>query len=184
MSTETTSPVRTRTLLPSLAGASAIALAVYQVATPGPPGATFDTVLDWVRELLFVTYLVTSVLAVHLAARSGLASVTAARLLTLSYGAIGVGVLYGMATRDDPDWFFVLAGPGNLLAVVAFVLWGVWGFRRRVLPGWAAVMCAAGGAVSVLGAEFGTSVVVGGFWLYLASRLSSAARGRSSQTKS
>lgn len=45
-------------------------------------------------------------------------------------------------------------------------------------------MCGVGGVVAVLGAEFGTSVLVGGFWLYVAARLHSAAPDRSHQTKS
>lgn len=158
-------------LLPAFAaGVSGIAMAIYQVATPGSPsGATYDTLLDWVRELLFVAFLASSAAGVAVAVRRDLAP-KAAVLAGGGYTAILVGVLYGMVTREDPDWFFVLAGPGNLLAVAGFVTWALWGARTRALPVWAALMCGVGGTVAVLGAEFGTSVVIAGFWLYLAAR--------------
>jgi hypothetical protein len=184
---ETVGPVRrvsAEAMLPASAGLFAIAMAVYQVASPGSPAATFETLLDWVREGLFVGYLATSVLGVRVAAREGLASRGVLLCLGIGYGSIGLGVIYGMVTRDDPDWFFVLAGPGNLLAAAAFVVWAAWGYRHQVLPPWAASMCGVGGVVAVLGAEFGTSVVVGGFWLYVAARLHSAAVDRSHQTQS
>jgi hypothetical protein len=154
-----------------LAGLAAIGTAVHQVATPGPPQATFDTLADWLRELLFVTYLAASVGTVVLARRHRLAPAAAAWLVGLGYGAILGGVLYAAVTRDDPDWFFVLAGPGNLAAILGFVLWAVWGSRHRVLPMWAVLLCGAGGTVAVLLAELGTPVLVGSFFLYLGTRL-------------
>lgn len=152
------------------AGVSAVALAVYQVATPGSPQPTFETFTDWLREVLFVAYLAGSVGAVLGARRHALAPRVGAWSIGLGYGAVLVGVLYGMVTREDPDWFFVLAGPGNLLAIAGFVVWAVWGYRTRVLPPWAALLCGVGGLVAVLGAELGTSVLVAGFWFFLATR--------------
>lgn len=154
-----------------MAGLAAIGTAVYQVATPGPPQATFETLGDWLRELLFVGYLAASVGAVVLARRHRLAPAASAWLVGLGYGAILGGVLYAAVTRDDPDWFFVLAGPGNLAAIVGFVLWAVWGAKERVLPTRAALLCGVGGTVAVLLAELGTPVLVGSFFLYLATRL-------------
>lgn len=153
------------------AGLAALGTAAYQVATPGPPQATFDTLGDWLREILFVAYLVGSIGAVVLARRHRLAPRLTVWLVGVGYGAILGGVLYAAATRDDPDWFFVLAGPGNLAAIVGFLVWAGWGLRHRVLPPWAAVLCGVGGTVAVLLGELGTSVLVGSFFLYLASRL-------------
>ena len=159
------------------AGVLAIALAVYQVATPGGPAATYESLLDWLREGLFTAYLLVSVLAVRSAVGRGLAPAGAGWSIGIGYAAIAVGVVYGMVTRDDPDWFFVLAGPGNLAAAGGFVGWAVWGLRRRALPLWAACMGAVGGVVAVLGAELGTSVVVAGFWFYVAARLRGGVSG-------
>lgn len=154
-----------------LAALAAVGIAVYHVATPGPPQATFETPADWLRETSFVTYLVASTAAVVLAQRRRLAPRSTVWLVGTGYGAILGGVLYAAVTRDDPDWFFVLAGPGNLAAIVGFVVWAVWGHRQRVLPPWAALLCGVGGSVAVLLGELGTSVLVGSFFGYLATRL-------------
>ena len=170
--TTLTSP-RTTTLpraVPVGAGLTAIALAVYQVATPGSPEASFDSAGDWLREGLFAAYLVLATATTLLAHRQGLAPRAAAVLVGLGYGAIAVGVAAGMALRDDPDWFMVLGGPGNLLAAAGFVTWAVWGRRHRVLPVFAVALCGVGGVVAVLFAELGTSVLVGAFFLWLAFR--------------
>lgn len=161
-------------LLPLVAGLSAVGLAIYQVATPGPPGADYDSVLDWVRECLFLVYVLVSMAAVRTAAVAGLAPRAAAWLVGIGYGAIALGVSIGMALRDDPDWFMLLGGPGNLLAAAGFITWAVWGHRRRVLPLFAAVLCGVGGLVAVFLAELGTSVLIAAFWFYVASRDSGA----------
>lgn len=179
-STGTLSPDRSPTTLApvtaAVAGLAAVATAVYQVATPGPPQATFETLTDWLREVLFTTYLAASIGTVVLARRHRLLPGATMWLVGLGYGAILGGVLYAVVTRDDPDWFFLLAGPGNLAAIVGFVVWSVWGRRTGVLPIWASVLCGVGGTVAVLLAELGTSVLVGSFLLYLASRLRRADR--------
>jgi hypothetical protein len=82
-----------------------------------------------------------------------------------------VGVVSGLVLREDPDWFFLIGGPGNLLAGIGFVTLAVTGWRRDVLPAWASLLCAVGGLVAVLLSEFGTSVLIGAFWLYVATTL-------------
>jgi hypothetical protein len=153
------------------AGSAAIALAVYQVAVPGTPSASFDSVLDWVREGLFLIYLLASVAAVVIARRSGLAPAATAALLAIGYGLIATGVAIGMVLRDDPDWFFLLAGPGLLASSAAFVLWAWIGWRSRVLPAYDVLLCLVGGLTAIALAELGTSVLVGAHWLYVAARL-------------
>jgi hypothetical protein len=152
------------------AGAAALMMAVYQVASPGTPEATFDSALDWARELIFLGYLCSAVAATILAARRGTAPRAAARLITLGYGAVAVGVTAGMVMREDPDWFMLLGGPGNLLAMAGFVTWAVWGHRSRLLPPAVALLCGIGGVVAVLGAELGSSVLIAGFWFYLSTQ--------------
>jgi len=48
-----------------------VAPAIYQVATPGTPSATFDSPSDWLREALFLSYLLASIGSVRDAARRG-----------------------------------------------------------------------------------------------------------------
>jgi hypothetical protein len=163
---------RTTSLTPlsAVAGLTAIAIAIYQVGTPGSPSASFDSALDWLREGLFTAYVVSAIGAAVLATRAGLAPRVAGLLVGIGYGAIAIGVVAGMVLRDDPDWFMVLGGPGNLLAAAGFVTWAVWSWRRRVLPLFASILCGVGGLVAVLLAELGTSVLIGAFFLWLAFR--------------
>jgi hypothetical protein len=144
-------------------------MAIYQVATPGPPSATFDSALDWAREALFLTYLLASIGAFVLAARTGLATRWPAALVIGGYTLIAVGVVCGMVLRDDPDWFFILAGPGQLAATIGFIWFAVSGVRRQELPVLAATLAGVGGTVAIVMAELGASVLVGAFWLWIAS---------------
>jgi hypothetical protein len=156
-------------VLPAVAGIAAIGMAIYQVATPGSPDATFDNVADWVREVLFLTYLVSTIAALAAAVPDWAAPVPA-RLVQGGYGLIAIGAAIGMALREDPDWFFALAGPGLLLSTVGFVWLAIAAVRRRALPLWAGVLLGVGGAVAIIMAELGTSVLIGAFWLYAAQR--------------
>ena len=149
------------------AGASALLMAVYQVATPGRPSPGFDSVVDWTRELLFLAFLVLSVTATWFAASRGVAPRASVWLVGLGYGALALGVGAGMLLREDPEWFMVLGGPGNLLGIAGFVTWAIWAHRRRVLPLAAVLLCGAGGVLAILGSEFGSSVLIAGFWFYL-----------------
>lgn len=156
-------------LLPALAGVAAIGMAIYQVATPGTPEATFDSVSDWVREALFLTFLVASIAALATAVGDWAGSLPA-RLVQAGYGLIAIGAAIGMALREDPDWFFALAGPGLLLSTVGFLWLAIVAVRRRALPLWAGLLLGVGGAVAIVMAELGTSVLIGAFWLYAAPR--------------
>jgi hypothetical protein len=154
----------------SVAALTAAGIAAYQALTPGSPGATFGSLNDWARDLLFLGYLVASVLAVRASRRAGLAPRAASLLITFGYGAIAVGVSAGLVLQEDPDWFMVLGGPGNLAALAGFVTWAIWGVRTRTLPAWAALLCGVGGLVAVLFAEFGTSILIASFWCYVVAR--------------
>ena len=89
----------------------------------------------------------------------------------MGYGAVVAGVVFGLVLREDPEWFFLLGGPGNVLAGIGFVTLAVAGWRRDVLPAWAPLLCAVGGLVAVLLSEYGTSILIGAFWLYIAATL-------------
>lgn len=94
--------------------------------------------------------------------RAPMSSRLATRLVATGHGLLAVGVLAGVALRDDPDWFVAPGLPGNLLAAVGFVVLAVTAVRRRTL--------------SVLGG-------VGGFLAGLAPSRGRAAASRSSLTR-
>jgi hypothetical protein len=168
----TTRQATNRQFLPALAAASAMAVAAYQVLSPGGPTATFGSLDDWVRDLTFLAYLGLSIAAVLAAHRHGLATTLVAALVSAGYGALFVGVLAGLVLQEDPSWFVLFGGPGNLLGAMGFVIWAVQAGRRRLFPLWAALLCGVGGFFAVLLAEFGTTVLIGSFWIYLATRAS------------
>src|SRR5688500_3871956 len=155
------------------AGLCAIGLAIYQVVTPGPPEPSYQSAADWARELLFTGFLLGSIAGTAAAMRHGLAPRVPAWLVMAGYGLITVGVVAGMALRDDPDWFMLLGAPGQLLSMTGFVWWAVAGWRRRILPGAVALLGGVGGVVGFVGAELGLSVLIGAFWLWLAARIRS-----------
>lgn len=153
------------------AGAAAIAMALYQVGSPGSPEANYQNVWDFVREGLTLAYLVLSMLAVRIAWRADVVGRVPALMIIGGYGLIAIGVAVGLVMRSDPDWFFLLGGPGNLAAGIGFVVGAVTIWRRHVLPRWAAVLCGVGGFFAILLAELGTTVLIGAFWIVLESRL-------------
>ena len=103
------------------AGAFAIGLALYQVLTPGSPVATYETVSDFVREGLFLGYLVFSIAAVLVARRADRLPGAGPVLVALGYGLLAFGVGAGFVLMEDPQWFAALGMPGNLLAGIGFV---------------------------------------------------------------
>lgn len=164
------SAARWGTVAMVVAGASAIALAVLMVTVGLPGGYRLETASDWMRELGFLTYLAASVLSVVAVRQRLQIPKVPALLIEIGYGLLVVGVGAGLILGDDPEWFFVLGGPGNLMAGIGFVWWAIWAATRRVLPVWLAVLGGVGGFVAVLGAEFGTGVLIGSFWLVMAAR--------------
>jgi hypothetical protein len=159
-----------------IAGVAGIGLGIYHVATPGPPGADFDSWDDFVlRDGLFLVYLLGSIAAVTGLWRARTAPRASARLVGIGYSLIAIGVAVSLVLREDPDWFFVLGGPGILLSIAGFVVLAVAGWRRRTLPGWAAALAGVGGVLAILMAELGTTVLIGSFWLHVAANSRRAA---------
>ena len=164
-----TGEVQDRTVLAArAAAAAALALAVLVVARPGSPEPDFGDPLQYVQDGLFTAYLLAASGALVLAARAGLVSRVASRLVAVGYGMLVVGVVAGMVLREDPEWFAVLGGPGNLLAGIGFVVLAVTAARRRTLPVPLAVLGGVGGFFAVLMAEFGSGVLVAAFFALLA----------------
>ncbi|WP_189317002.1 hypothetical protein [Streptomyces brasiliensis] len=156
-------------VVPSIgAGVAAIGMALYQVLTPGAPQATFGSALDFLRDGLFLLYLVASIAAMVLARRQGLLPGIGAWLVGVGYGLLVIGVGAGLVLQRDPEWFGILGLPGNLLAMAGFITAAIVAWRARRIPGWVTLLLAVGGFFAVLATEFGTSVLIGCFWLWTA----------------
>ncbi|MBW3579338.1 MAG: hypothetical protein KY462_16700 [Actinobacteria bacterium] len=125
-------------------------------------------------------FLVATIVAVVAASRASLSNRTGAGLIATGYSLIAVGVAIGLIVREELDWFFVLAGPGLLLSAVGSIVFAVGIWRRSSLPRWAAVLAGVGGLVAIILTEFGSGVLIGSFWLFVASytRRNSASQSR------
>jgi hypothetical protein len=160
------SPLQTAVVIG--AGLSAIAMALTQVLTPGPPTADYESASGLAREGLTLVLLLFSVAAVLVSRRLGDLPGRGPLLVAVGYGLLVVGVAAGLALQEDPEWFAVLGLPGNLLASIGFIVAALAGWRSRRIPGWAALLLGVGGFVAILGAELGTTVLVGCYWLWYA----------------
>jgi hypothetical protein len=153
-----------------LAATCAIGLALYHALSTSKPAADYETLVGNAREVAFFAYLVSSIAALHFARHARFATTRPTRLIGVGYALVAFGVAAGFVLRDDPDWFVVVGVPGNLLAISGWIALGITSTKRDLLPRWAAVLGAVGGVFAVLFAEFGSGVLIGSFWLYLAFR--------------
>lgn len=154
----------------TIVAACAIGLAVYHALSTSRPAADYETFGGNVREVAFFVYLVGSIVALSSARHAKVVVVRAARMTSIGYALVAFGVAAGFVLRDDPEWFVVVGIPGNLLAIIGWIFLGITSSRQRLLPRWAAILGAVGGVFAVLFAEFGSGVLIGSFWLYLAYR--------------
>lgn len=161
----------------AVAGVCAVGLAIYHVATPGlPGGAVYVSFADYFREVGFLLFLVATIAAVVGMPAAGITNRLGTRLVAGGYSLIAAGVAIGLVVRQELDWFFVLAGPGLLLSTVGFIVLAVGIWRRSSLPRWAAVLAGVGGALAIIMTEFGTGVLIGAFWLFVAASASEGPR--------
>jgi len=155
-------------------GALAIALAVLVVAVFPPadqnPDDLYADPWAYARDIGLLAYLLGTVAAVEVVRRRQLGPNPATRLVQVGYSLVAIGVVAGLVLGSDPGWFFVLAGPGILASVVGFVWWAIHAGRRRTFPLWATVLLGVGGLTAIALAEYGSPVLIGSFWLYLATR--------------
>lgn len=153
---------------PIAAGLAAITMALTLVLTPGSPTADYETASGLAHEALMLLYLSLSIAAVLVSRRLGDLPGRGPLLVAVGYGLLVLGVGAGLALREDPEWFVVLGLPGNLLASIGFIVSALAGWRSRRIPGWAALLLGVGGFFAILASEFGTTVLIGCYWLWYA----------------
>jgi hypothetical protein len=130
---------------------------------------------DHPREYLLDGVLFITLLGAALAARGFTPLLQAPRmpaaLATIGPTLVAIGVLFGMIAGEDPSWFVALGGPGNLMWLIGTVWIGLWAWRTRAFTRFAAVGLALTVPFGIVGAQAGSSVVVGIAWIYIAARV-------------
>lgn len=162
----TTQPAAVAFVLPGLL---ALVIAIYMVGWGAGPD-DLGSLASRLSYSLFGAYLVASVVGAFAAVRAGLAPAVVSWLIGVGYGLVLVAVVALTVLAREPSWFMFLAGPGQLAAVVGFVVWAVWGRRRQIFNLGVALLGAVGGLTAIIGSEAGLSVLVAGFWFALAAQ--------------
>lgn len=138
----------------------------------------YDRPSEYVVGWLFVVALVGVAVAVGLFDR---ASTWGVRLVVVGSLLVALGTAYGNVTGEDPDWFVVFGGPGNLLAFLGCILIARALWPRGGAPRVLAVLLVLYVPASLVLAEIGGGFVAAVTWLLVAARYGvapSAAPGR------
>jgi hypothetical protein len=168
MTTQLTS--RTSTARPAAAfvlpGLLALAIAIYLVGWgEGPDDLT--SLASRFSYALFGGYLAATIVGAVVAVRAGLAPPVVSWLVGGGYGLVLTAVVALNVMAREPSWFLFLAGPGQLLAMIGFGIWAVWGKRHEVFNLGVALLGVIGGLTAIIGSEAGLSVLIAGFWFAL-----------------
>jgi hypothetical protein len=150
-------------------GLLALVMAIYLVGSNGGPEDLSSTA-SRLSYTLFGAYLAASAVGAFVAARMRLAPPATPWLVGAGYGLVLVAVVALNVMAREPSWFLLLAGPGQLLAMIGFGLWAVWGKRTGVFNLAVALLCGVGAVTAIIGSEAGLSVLIAGFWFALAAR--------------
>ena len=129
------------------------------------------TVVDYVNDGSFLAAMVLSVICL-VGARGRLRwPATPVILAGVGQSLVSLGVAAGLVTGTSPDWFALVGLPGNLLAFVGYLWLGVWAWRHRAVPRWAAALLWFAIPVGVGVAEFGGSIVLALAWCGIGAQL-------------
>lgn len=152
-----------------LPGLLALAMAIYLVGWGEGP-EDLNSLASRLSYALFGGYLAATIVGAVVAVRAGLAPPVVSWLVGAGYGLVLSAVVALNILAREPSWFLLLAGPGQLLAMVGFGIWAVWGKRRQVFSLGVAFLGAIGGLTAIIGSEAGLSVLIAGFWFALAAQ--------------
>ena len=171
MTTQLTRP--TSTARPAAAfvvpGLLALVIAIYLVGWGEGPD-DLRSLASRFSYALFGGYLAATIVGAIVAVRAGVAPPVVSWLVGTGYGLVLTAVVALNVLAREPSWFMFLAGPGQLLAVIGFGIWAVWGKRHQVFKLGVALLGAIGGLTAIIGSEAGLSVLIAGFWFALAAQ--------------
>lgn len=162
------------------AGLSGLALAVIQL-TSGPFDGNYERTADYLNDFALVGLLAFAIGGELGLRRSQGSAPWAIRTAIAGQCLLIIGISIGIALGDDPDWFFVIGGPGQLLWLTGTIGLGVQIWRTGVYPRWTAAGIALSVPFGIIGSEIGLTAVVGVTWLFLGFRMLRASRAQEAQ---
>lgn len=152
-----------------LPGVLALVMAIYLVAG-GEGSDELTSLASRASFALFGAYLTASIVGAFVAVRAGLAPPVVSWLVGAGYALVLAAVVALNVLAREPAWFMFMAGPGQVLAMIGFGTWAVWGRRNRIFNLGVALLGAVGGVTAIIGSEAGLSVLIAGFWFALAAQ--------------
>lgn len=158
------------------AGLSGLLLAVIQL-TSGPFEGHYVRTVEYFNDFALIGLLGFAAGGEIAVRRTQGGSPWAIRTAIVGQCLLVFGISVGIALAEDPDWFFVIGAPGQLLWLTGTVGLGVQIWKARVFPRWTAVGVALTVPFGIIGAEFGLTAVVGATWLFLGLRMLESSRG-------
>jgi hypothetical protein len=136
----------------------------------------YDKPIEYVNDGFFALALLGIALTVLLVARLTGRAVWIARAVAVGDVLLIIGVLIGMISGEDPEWFFVLAGPALLLNLFGLILLA-WKWWSTFIPKWALIPAALTVPAGIVGGEAGFPAWIPALgWLGYASGIAGHAR--------
>jgi len=170
--------------LTAVAGGIAwLVFAVQALVTPevGEPARIVLTGLadrvSWILFALCLALTVSALLALHLHHRGADGRLGQAGAFLAMAGVTGQCVVISTIaiSGEEPVWFNTVAPVAILTWVVGSVVLAVAMGRARLLPRWVVVLLPIATAFAIVGADYGTSVLIGAFQVVVGLRIARAA---------
>ncbi|HEX6301492.1 MAG TPA: hypothetical protein VF148_13590 [Acidimicrobiia bacterium] len=117
------------------------------------------TAVDWAKEISLTLFIGATIVAMLGLVSYRVVPRVGGSAFLVGQSLILVGLLAGLLLGHAPDWFFVVGGPGNLLAFIGMMVVAVYAWRHRTLPRVIAVLMPLSVLFGVGVAEFGGGIV-------------------------
>lgn len=176
------SKLRPIALAGAAGGACWLVFAVAALASPNAQDTrvVLDSTRDYLSFGLFAVCLalaVPALLALHLHQRGEDGRLGRLGALVAVAGAAGQCVVISaiLVSGEETSWFGIGAPIAILTWIVGSLLLGVATRRARLMPSWVALALPVVTVFAIIGSDYGTSALIGGFQLVVGLRIARAA---------
>lgn len=141
-------------LVPMTAAIGWVSIAAFQLSGHDFRGS-YDAPIDYFRECaLMLAFTATAASVVVMSRAQDGRGRWASRTVVASAASVVVVIAIGMASGEEPDWFFDVVGPALVTMAVSLVAMSVRSWTTGVAPRWALVLIVL------------TPLSIPAFWLY------------------